>query len=421
MSNFTWVANALNIGEIEQIRKQRPTEDWSAKICEGASLEDLSPEAILKARSAYKTRFSHLIPEIDAWDDMTFLNKAKVCIKGQITRTAILLLGKSEAEHFISPAVAKISWILKDRDNLEKDYEHFSCPFILTVDKVYQKVRNLRYRYIRENTLFPDEVQQYDPYLIRESLHNCIAHQDYSLAGKINVIESEDDFLIFMNVGSFIPQTIENVMINDAPELNYRNTFLANAMVNLNMIDTIGSGIKRMFIIQKNKYFPLPEYDFSDNKVKVIFFGKVLDINYARKLAQAPNLRLSEIMLLDKIQKEKELADFEIKTLRKKSLIEGRKPNFHISATIAAQTGQEEDYMDMKGIDDEYCRKIIIEYLTKFGKAKRSDLAKVLAKKLSNKLNKDQKLNKITNNLRKLRENDIIETDGREWILKKSE
>jgi ATP-dependent DNA helicase RecG len=413
--------NALNIGEIEQIRKQRPTEDWSAKICEGASLEDLSPEAILKARSAYKTRFSHLIPEIDAWDDITFLNKAKVCIKGQVTRTAILLLGKSEAEHFISPAVAKVSWILKDRDNLEKDYEHFSCPFILTVDKVYQKVRNLRYRYIRENTLFPDEVQQYDPYLIRESLHNCIAHQDYSLAGKINVIESEDDFLIFMNVGSFIPQTIENVMINDAPELNYRNTFLANAMVNLNMIDTIGSGIKRMFIIQKNKYFPLPEYDFSDNKVKVTFFGKVLDINYARKLAQAPNLRLSEIMLLDKIQKEKELADFEIKTLRKKSLIEGRKPNFHISATIAAQTGQEEDYMDMKGIDDEYCRKIIIEYLTKFGKAKRSDLAKVLAKKLSNKLNKDQKLNKITNNLRKLRENDIIETDGREWILKKSE
>jgi ATP-dependent DNA helicase RecG len=43
--------------------------------------------------------------------------------------------------------------------------------------------------------------------------------------------------------------------------------------------------------------------------------------------------------LLDKIQKEKELADFEIKTLRKKSLTEGRKPNIYISASIAAQTG----------------------------------------------------------------------------------
>lgn len=123
-------------------------------------MEDLSPEAIVKARSAFKTRNPHLIEEIDSWDDMTFLNKAKVCIKGQITRTAILLLGKTEAEHFISPAVAKISWILKDRDNLEKDYEHFSCPFILAVDKVYAKIRNLKYRYIREETLFPDEVRQ---------------------------------------------------------------------------------------------------------------------------------------------------------------------------------------------------------------------------------------------------------------------
>jgi len=32
------------------------------------------------------------------------LNKAKVIIKGKITRTAIILLGKPESEHFISPA-----------------------------------------------------------------------------------------------------------------------------------------------------------------------------------------------------------------------------------------------------------------------------------------------------------------------------
>ena len=89
---------------------------------------------------------------------------------------------------------------------------------------------------------------------------------------------------------------------------------------------------------------------------------------------------LNEIMLLDKVQKNKDLEEFEIKTLRKKGLIEGRKPNFHISANIAAKIGEEEEYMDMKGIDDEYCRKIIVEYLTKFGKAKRSDLAKVLVK-----------------------------------------
>ena len=214
-----------------------------------------------------------------------------------------------------------------------------------------------------------------------------------------------------------MPQTIENVIISNAPELNYRNGFLVNAVVNLNMIDTIGSGIKRMFITQKNKYFPLPEYDFSNNKVKVTFFGKVLDINYTRKLAQAPDLSLSEIILLDKIQKEKELADFEIKTLRKKSLTEGRKPNIYISASIAAQTGQEEEYTKMRGIDDKYCRKIIVDYLKQFGKAKRSDLAKVLLDKLPDVLNKEQKVNKIRNNLQKLRAGDMIEAEGRMWKL----
>jgi ATP-dependent DNA helicase RecG len=172
-----------------------------------------------------------------------------------------------------------------------------------------------------------------------------------------------------------------------------------------------------MFVIQKNKYFPLPKYDFSNNKVKVTLFGKVLDINYTRKLAQAHDLSLAEIILLDKIQKEKELADFEIKMLQKKSLIEGRKPNIYISASIAAQTGQEEEYTKMRGIDDKYCRKIIVDYLKQFGKAKRSDLAKVLLDKLPDVLNKEQKVNKIRNNLQKPRADDMIEAEGGMWKL----
>lgn len=50
-----------------------------------------------------------------------------------------------------------------------KDYEHFSIPFLLAVNDVYNKIRNLRYRYITSQiSLFPNEVDQYDPYIIRE-------------------------------------------------------------------------------------------------------------------------------------------------------------------------------------------------------------------------------------------------------------
>jgi len=200
---------ALNLEEVERIRAQTVAKDWSSQIIKKASLVDLSLEAIEKARKNFKVKNPKLASDIDDWDDITFLNKAKITIKGKITRAAILLLGKSESEHFINPSTAKISWILRDKDNLEKDYEHFTCPLLLNVEMVYNKIRNLKYRYLLDGTLFPDEVDQYDPYIIREALNNCIAHQDYRLGGKINVVENEDGRLIFLNSGKLYPKMLK--------------------------------------------------------------------------------------------------------------------------------------------------------------------------------------------------------------------
>jgi len=411
--------NALSLEELERIRRQNRQDDWSTEVCAQATIADLSEEAILKARELYAVKNPGLVGEIEQWDDITFLNKAKLCIKGKITRTAILLLGRPDSEHFIHPGVAKISWILKDRDNIEKDYAHFSCPFLLSIEEVYKKIRNLKYRYLPDGSLFPDEVDSYDPYIIREAINNCIAHQDYTLGGKINVIENEDSQLVFVNMGSFIPRTIENVITSDAPESQYRNSFLSNAMVNLNMIDTIGSGIKKMFTIQKKKFFPLPEYTLTNNQVKVVITGKVLDMNYAKKLAQIPKLRLDDIILLDKVQKHKPLENTEIKKLRKNKLIEGRKPNFHISSQVAQKTGQKADYMNLKGIDDNYCKKIIVDYLHEFSEGKRADFEKILLDKLSGVLDEQQKKNKIKNSLQTLKKTGVINITGKTWRMSK--
>lgn len=412
--------HALNLEELERIRSQNADFDWSIQICEDATIADLSPEAIDRARELYVIKNSKLADEIKSWDDVTFLNKAKITIKGKITNTAIVLLGKSESEYFLSPAIAQITWILKDKDNIEKDYEHFTCPLILNVDKVYEKIRNLKYRYMRAGSLFPDEVDSYDPYIIREALNNCIAHQDYTMGGKINLVEFEDRKLVFSNKGSFIPENINNVISLDAPEPKYRNKFLAQAMVSLNLIDTIGSGIKKMFIIQKNKFFPLPDYELSNKSVKVTIEGKVLDVKYASKLASMPELSLEEIILLDKVQKGHSLNAEEAKILKAKNLIEGKRPNLHISSNVAKATNQEDEYIKMQGINDEHYQALIIKYLTKFGKAKKTDFEKLLLDKLPDVLDEKQKKNKVKNILQKLRTNGTIETVGYDWILSKS-
>jgi ATP-dependent DNA helicase RecG len=411
----------LNINKIERIRIQQAAIDWSIGIVPKATLNDLSPDAIQKAREQYTEKNPKLKDEIATWDDLTFLNKAKLTISGQITRTAILLLGKPEADSFLNPASSKITWILRDRDNIEKDYEHFFCPLLLEVENVYAKIRNLKYRYLKTGTLFPDEVDQFEPYIIREGLNNCIAHQDYTMGGKINIVEREDGVLTFSNLGHFIPESVESVITDDAPEEQYRNPFLANAMVNLNLIDTIGSGIKKMFVIQKNKFFPLPEYNLENNKVTVTIIGKVLDVRYAQKLALMPDLSLDEIILLDKIQKGKSLNDEEVKILRTNSLIEGRKPNLHISSEVAKKTGQQKEYIKQKGIDDDYCKKIITDYLSRFGEGKKSDFEEILLDKLPDILDIAQKKNKIKNNLQKLKNTGIIEPIGKSWRMSKKD
>ena len=415
----------LNIEKIERIRSQNIKDDWSAQIINEATVNDLSPEAILKAKEQFAEKNPKLKDTIASWDDITFLNKAKVCINGKITRTAILLLGRPESDHFLSPGTSKITWILKDRDNIEKDYAHFSCPLLLEVDNVYAKIRNLKYRYLQSGTLFPDEVDQFDPYIIREAIHNCIAHQDYHLGGQINVVEREDGILTFINSGSFIPGSVEKVVEADAPETEYRNPFLAMAMVNLNMIDTIGSGIKKMFILQKNKYFPLPDYDLSDNKVKVKIIGKVININYARKLAQYNELTLQEIILLDKVAKHKPLSVSEIKELKKKKLIEGRKPNFYISEHVANVTGEKATYIRQRGLKDNHYKKLILEYIEKYGQASRKEINSLIFDILPAVLDKNQKDNKIRNLIYSMSKKDksiINKGTGRypKWVLSSS-
>ncbi len=401
----------MNLEEIERIRAQATTEDWSAATVRDATIADLDEEAIALARKNYKNKFPEKASELDLWDDITFLNKAKITIKGKITRTAIILLGREESEHFINPAEAKVRWLLKDANGNDKDYAIFGCPMILAVDKVYAKIRNLKYRYIKDGTLFPEEVNQYEPYSIREALNNCIAHQDYTKHGRINVVEM-DDQLIFTNLGSFIPGSVEKVVKEDAPEEHYRNRFLAAAMFNLKMVDTAGGGIKKIFNFQRERFFPMPDYDLSGGKVKVTIAGKILEMEYARMLARNNDLTLEEIIMLDKVQKKKVLTDLEEKHLRSKRLIEGRKPNYFIGLKVAEKTGQKATYSKNKAFDKKYYLDLIEKAIREHKSLERSEIDELLWNKLPDWMNDNQKKNKIGNLLSELRMKGKLENRG---------
>lgn len=409
---------ALNLQEIETIRSQRSF-DWSAQVAEGATIDDLDSEALNKARFEFKKKNPDIADEINQWSDSTFLNKARLTVNGKITNAALILLGTPESAVRLMPAIAQMTWILKDENGIEMDYKHFYPPFLMSVDKLLSQIRNITFRYLPDNTLFPDEVMKYDNYVIREALHNCIAHQDYSLRERINVVETPDS-LLFSNGGAFIPQTIENVIEKDAPQRYYRNTFLCTAMVNLNMIDTIGSGIKRMFVCQRKRLFPLPDYTITEKEVSVTIYGKVINEKYVKLLKEDENLTLAHIIALDKVQKQQPIDDKMAKLLKSRKLIDGRKGGYFLSETASAQVGEMVEYVQNKAFNKKYYIDLSYELIKKQN-AKgtiRSEIDSLIIPKLSKILNDDQKRNFVRNMLHQMVVDEMIISKGRRYYLK---
>ncbi|MDR0748708.1 MAG: putative DNA binding domain-containing protein [Tannerellaceae bacterium] len=390
---------ALNIEKIERIRNQVIGKDWSKNIVPEATFDDLDKDAIQKAREQYKQKIVSLKNEVDIWDDVTFLNKAKVTLNGQITNTAILLLGKDEAGALLSPAIAQITWVLKDAPG---GYEHFFTPFILTIDKTLDCIRNLRYSFmVNDNSLFPKEVTRYDKWVIRELLQNCVAHQDYGKSCRIIVLEYNDK-LIFQNAGGFIPDSVEEVIRHNSPQDYYRNPFLAAAMVNLNMIETVGNGIKKIFTIQKERLFPLPTYDISDDThTKVTIYGKLLDENYTNILNDNPELPLEDVIALDKVQKKQAITEKELNRLRSLKLVKGR--------AASLQLVGDENYIRLSNSD---LKQKIVDLIKEKGSASREDIDKLIIPLLPADLPIEKRQKKISNL--------ILDLSNREGIIKNS-
>ena len=411
----------LSQNKIEQIRNTA-IYDWSRQIISSASIDNLDPNAILLAREQFKKKHEgkEIAKEIDELSDEEFLNKAKLTLNGKITNTAMLLLGKNDFDYLIEGNAPRMTWKLSGEDNII-DYEHLGIPFLVNIENLYSKIRNLRYRYIvDDNSLFPIEIYQYDSFTIHELINNCIVHQNYSLSRMINVIEFKDK-LMFINEGNFIPENINKVLENGFSSPFYRNPFLVQAMVNLNMIDTAGSGIKRIYKIQRDKYFPMPDYDFSEeNRVKVTLYGTIIDEKYSKLLFEQKKLSLNDIVLLDRVQKKLSITKEQFEHLKEANLVEGRYPNIYISSSIAEITDNKEDYILNAGLNRKFYKELIIEYFKVYKKATKKEIKKLLRDKFPNSLDdktKDSRVRSLLDTLK--RENFIFyEKDTRQWILK---
>jgi len=149
-----------------------------------------------------------------------------------------------------------------------------------------------------------------------------------------------------------------------------------------------------------------------DRAVEMSIHGSIVDPAYSRLLIQKTDLSLQDIFALDRVQKKLPLDESTAKHLRRAGLIEGRKPNLHVSAEVANATANKADYIRTRSQDDTFYTQLITDYLAKFGTATRQEIDKLLWVKLSDALDDEQRQNKISNLITKLRRANSIRNTG---------
>ena len=415
----------LNQSKMDEIRHQTPEPDWSAELVPNATIDDLDEVAIAKARKMFKKVHSRIpAEEVNRWSTEEFLSKCELMVDGKLTRAAIILLGKMFSDSKLRPAVAEVTWTLRDEKQDVVDYEHFSVPFILTVDEILAKIHNLTLREMPGGTLFPDTMKQYDDYTIREALHNCIAHQDYTLRQRINFVENPG-FLYYANGGSFIPGTLENALATNGPQRFFRNACLCKAMVHFNMIDTVSRGIKKMFTEQMERRFPMPDYEIDNEKkeVAVRIYGNAINERYTKLLKDNNTLTLHDCISLDAIQKGHRIDEEIAQDLMKRGLIEGEAPNYTISLGVAKASKQLPSYTRVRGLERDKLKQMILQYIQNAGSdgAKRDAILEYLQGTLPSRNTYEQNETLIYHLLSELRKAGLIEANGKIWLAKNTQ
>lgn len=408
----------LGFAKQDQIRNQTVATDWTAVVVPDATISNLDPEAVARARRGFMERNSRLAQEVVSWDDATFLDKSRLTVDGQITRAALLLLGRPTSTHLLNPHPAELTWRLV---GAESAYEHFTVPFLLSATRLVRQIRNVKIRLNPPNELIYREIEKFTSSSLHEALYNCIAHQDYQQGARIIVTERIDRIEL-TSCGDFYDESPETYMLTDRVPRRYRNPFLVAAMTELNLIDHMGNGIHRIVQGQRERFLPLPDYDLNTpGEVTLTVFGAVIDEAYSRLLMTHEDLPLEDVLALDRVQKRLPIGTGTASRLRKVGLVEGRKPHLRVAAAVADATGTRAEYIRTRGQTDAFYIKQVCDYLEKFGTATRADVDSLLLSQLSAALNDTQKRNKIGNLLSKMRDAGTIRNEGSRarpnWVL----
>ena len=149
---------------------------------------------------------------------------------------------------------------------------------------------------------------------IREALLNALVHRDYSFSGSI-IINVNDSCMEFISIGGLLPGLSAEDIRSGISQPRNRN--LAEVFHRLRLIESYGTGIRKIYALYKNCPAQ-PRIEVTHNTFKLILpnMNAVFEEKHEEKSAeQATNITPQMKIVLDYLKEYGEMNDEELQEL----------------------------------------------------------------------------------------------------------
>lgn len=269
---------------------QESEPDFSEKICEGLTLDDLDEGAIRVMKQGYAQRWNKpefvSTPTLQVLHDFALMNK-----DGQLTNAALILLGKSEAiRKYLYCNRVTVEYRLYHSMIEYTARQEFQEPLVLMVDSVWNYINQPASNPLQHyNDGFRiGDIPAFNREVVREAILNACCHRVMYIQSDV-VIKQYPDQLIITNAGGFpVGVDVDNILtVNSMP----RCKLITEVLQKAGFIEKSGQGVDKMFYHCLMDGKRLPDYSLTDDwQVCLRLSGEIkypAFMLYARELQNA--------------------------------------------------------------------------------------------------------------------------------------
>lgn len=279
----------------DEVRRQIYKEgghDFSADICQGATLADLDKDAIVNFRQRWSQRSG--LKRLQTLSDKQLLMDCDAITNDGITYAALILMGTHKS---LTKYLAQAEIVFEYRPNMASgpaaQREDFREPFFLVFDRLWELVnlRNTQQHY--QDKFFVLPVDTFNERTCREALLNAVSHRDYHCAGSI-FVRQYPDRLVIESPGGFPPGISAD---NCVEKQNPRNRRIAELFAKCGLVERSGQGMNLIYENSVREGKRLPDWKGTDNyDVKMTLKGTILEkrfLTFQRRIPEEQYDQLS--------------------------------------------------------------------------------------------------------------------------------